>query len=703
MKPVVQSRAGMASEGPVHDVFVSYANADKPVADRVVHALEAQQIRCWYAPRDVPAGSNYGAAIVAAIKRCRVLVLVHSSQAGASKFVHREVERAVTLDKVIIPLRIDEMPPTEELEFFLGTPHWLDFSHPPLEQHLPTLVAQVGAVVAASRSREGEAPDDSRALGGAKPPASPEKPRRWEVVGGHLRTRLGVVTATLLVGAAGATLAYFRLKDAADDRTVGFSDGLVVESEKPTAVTIDPPGFVLPTRGKTQQLTARVVSQTGDSLRVVQVPVRWRSSDPSVVTVTESGGLVTATSATGAAKITATVTNAPHVSQSVDVTVGPSGPSVGEVSAAVNPNSVTLTPGQSETLTVAVRDANGNRVAGMPVRWSSSRPNVASVTTRGGVVTAVAAGTATVTAVAGSVSATAEVAVAAPPRTPVASVVLSPSNVSLQPAESRSVTLTTRSASGATLTGRQVRWESDNEDVVGVTVDSTGRPTLVARAVGTTVVRAMVEGHVGLIAVTVHRPGPTAVTVTPPNLQMRIGERSQLNVTVVDERGIALTDAVTWTSSSNRIVTVVGDARGATVTANAPGQARVTAAAGGRTGTSTATVTQPPLRVTAVSVFAIAIQNAGMAQPSVPCPARVTFAYYITVDGVGPVSYRLLLDGQPSGQPDTTVFQQSGRRLIRMVRTLGRPAARLNPQARLQVLEPAGSQSEVRNFRLNCR
>ncbi len=67
-----------------HDVFVSYASRDKATADAVVATLERRGIRCWAAPRDVTPGDKWADAIVRAISRGRVMVMVFSSGANAS-------------------------------------------------------------------------------------------------------------------------------------------------------------------------------------------------------------------------------------------------------------------------------------------------------------------------------------------------------------------------------------------------------------------------------------------------------------------------------------------------------------------------------------------------------------------------------------------------------------------------------------------
>ena len=123
-----------------HDVFVSYAAPDRTTAFAVVAGLEAEAIRCWVSPRDVLPGSEYGQAIVDAIKSCQVMVVVFSAEANNSPHVRREVERAMSAGRIIIPFRIDDTPLTGAMEYCLGNTHWLDAITPPLEEHIMILV-----------------------------------------------------------------------------------------------------------------------------------------------------------------------------------------------------------------------------------------------------------------------------------------------------------------------------------------------------------------------------------------------------------------------------------------------------------------------------------------------------------------------------------------------------------------------------------
>jgi biotin transporter BioY len=122
-----------------HDVFISYSSDDKPTADAACATLENKGIRCWMAPRDILPGTDWGGAIVEAINASRVMVLVYSATANDSPQIKREVERAVNRGLSIIPFRIQDVPMSKTLEFFISMPHWLDALTPPLQDHLNRL------------------------------------------------------------------------------------------------------------------------------------------------------------------------------------------------------------------------------------------------------------------------------------------------------------------------------------------------------------------------------------------------------------------------------------------------------------------------------------------------------------------------------------------------------------------------------------
>src|ERR1700676_3043069 len=103
-----------------HDVFISHSAKDKAVADAVCAALEANGIRCWIAPRDIVPGESWGGAILKGIASCRMMVLVFSTHTNASVQIRREVERAVHRGIPIAPVRIADVMPEGDMEYFLS-------------------------------------------------------------------------------------------------------------------------------------------------------------------------------------------------------------------------------------------------------------------------------------------------------------------------------------------------------------------------------------------------------------------------------------------------------------------------------------------------------------------------------------------------------------------------------------------------------
>jgi outer membrane protein assembly factor BamB len=130
-----------------HDVFISYSNKDKPVADAICSGLESHSIRCWIAPRDVLSGEDFPKAIIQAISNSKIMVLIFSAQANTSPHVARELIKAVQNEVIIIPFRIEDVPLSESMEYLLGLPHWLDALTPPLEKHIDILIQRVSALL----------------------------------------------------------------------------------------------------------------------------------------------------------------------------------------------------------------------------------------------------------------------------------------------------------------------------------------------------------------------------------------------------------------------------------------------------------------------------------------------------------------------------------------------------------------------------
>ncbi len=108
------------------DVFLCHASEDRATAEAIVAALENAGVGCWIAPRDVAPGTDYAQAIIAGLSSSRMLVLVLSAASNDSPHVRREVERAVSRDLVILPVRVEEISPSRSLEYYISDTQWFE-------------------------------------------------------------------------------------------------------------------------------------------------------------------------------------------------------------------------------------------------------------------------------------------------------------------------------------------------------------------------------------------------------------------------------------------------------------------------------------------------------------------------------------------------------------------------------------------------
>lgn len=130
-----------------HDVFISYPGKDRTVADAVCAKLEENKIRCWIAPRDIPAGKNFAESIIDAIDISKVFVLIWSINTNSSEHILTEINQAFNQGIPIIPFRIQEVEPTSAMRYYFGRTHWLDALTPPLERHIDILAGSILAIL----------------------------------------------------------------------------------------------------------------------------------------------------------------------------------------------------------------------------------------------------------------------------------------------------------------------------------------------------------------------------------------------------------------------------------------------------------------------------------------------------------------------------------------------------------------------------
>jgi uncharacterized protein YjdB len=226
---------------------------------------------------------------------------------------------------------------------------------------------------------------------------------------------------------------------------------------------------------------SRTISHTISPDDAYNKAVFWTSSAPGVAKVDSSSGLITAVTA-GTAEITVTTKNKGKTAKCT-VTVA-SGSNQGSglpaddvvTSIAISQNTLSLEAGKTGTLTVTAEPATATNYT---VTWTSSDSTKATVDNNG-LVTAVAAGSATITAKVGEFSVTCAVTVTA-----ASGISLNKTNLTLFTSGAPTVTSATITATVAT--GTTVSsWASNNSAVATVTGSGVGgNVTAVAKGTAT--------------------------------------------------------------------------------------------------------------------------------------------------------------------------------------------------------------------------
>jgi uncharacterized protein YjdB len=251
-------------------------------------------------------------------------------------------------------------------------------------------------------------------------------------------------------------------------------------------------------------------------------------------------------------------------------------------SVVVSPSHSDLTIGQTAQLSATALDAAGLPLSGRVPGWTTSSSAVATVSSAG-LVTAVAAGTATITATIDGQSGTATVTVTDVAQGQVASVTVSPSSATVNVAWSTTLSATARDVSGSPVSGAQINWSSNDPAIATV---SNGVVTGVAP--GTVDILATSGGASGSARITVQLAAVDRIVVSPSNPSLRPGQTVQLTATLYDKQNNVLTGrTVTWSSNDQAKATV--DANGL-VTAVKKGNVDIIASSGGKSGKTTVRV-----------------------------------------------------------------------------------------------------------------
>ena len=135
--------------------FISYSTKNQKEADAMRDLFRKNGIDTWMAPYDIPVGSRYAQVVNQALKGCACLVLLLTDEAQNSTWVGKEVERAVSYRRTIVPLQLEAIKLNDEFELYISTDQIMAI--PKIDEDRPEVQKMLQAV-SVYTGTEGPAP-----------------------------------------------------------------------------------------------------------------------------------------------------------------------------------------------------------------------------------------------------------------------------------------------------------------------------------------------------------------------------------------------------------------------------------------------------------------------------------------------------------------------------------------------------------------
>jgi hypothetical protein len=108
------------------NIFISFASQDRKIASTLCKALESRGFECWISDRDILPGENFQIAIVQAIRRAKIMLLVFTGNSNNSQEMTKELALASQQKLIVIPLRVEDVAPNDAFAYEFATRQWID-------------------------------------------------------------------------------------------------------------------------------------------------------------------------------------------------------------------------------------------------------------------------------------------------------------------------------------------------------------------------------------------------------------------------------------------------------------------------------------------------------------------------------------------------------------------------------------------------
>jgi TolB-like protein len=222
------------------EIFISYRRADEAWA-RLLHAqLRAEGVEAWYDAL-VGAGQDWRLATAKALEASEIFVLLFSENAAQSSDIAKELAAATLEEKLIIPIRLQNIAPKGAFLYELASRNWIN-AYENTEAKLGEVSKGLAHLVRTGARDASVLPFDHSTHGGQSRTARPKNLHRAMSLAAaalvaiaallwfHAKPAAVVTSAPQSAGAAGASVAVLPLVNLSSDPKDGFfSDGMTEE------------------------------------------------------------------------------------------------------------------------------------------------------------------------------------------------------------------------------------------------------------------------------------------------------------------------------------------------------------------------------------------------------------------------------------------------------------------------------------------
>jgi uncharacterized protein YjdB len=311
------------------------------------------------------------------------------------------------------------------------------------------------------------------------------------------------------------------------DQTVG-SASIIVTDIPIGSCTLSPASSKV-TVSQSVQPTLVVRDTANNVISSQGRPIVWTSSNEIVATVSNTGLATTRKAGT----TTITASPAENAQVTCNASIQAVDPRI--VQVVIQQRTGSLRLGIPRGFSAALLDSTNSQVpAGRITTWSTNTPTVIGITSAG-IVTGLSLGTARVIATAEGVADTVQLSVT---NVPVATVTLSPVQISVQEGATTQLRAVVTDSTGREVSDRPLEWLTS--DPTKATVSSTGLVTAIAA--GTVNIGATTEARLGQSTVIIQQTPVDTIVANLSNASFTVtrGVTSAFAITLLDSRGNTL-------------------------------------------------------------------------------------------------------------------------------------------------------------------